>query len=78
MTRYRVYANTQGWKLIDMKTNIEEAIGILDGLVANDINEFILVESSRENGDVPLISTMRSYIEYKEKLKPKNKVKRLV
>lgn len=74
--KYRIYANVQGWKIIDMKTNLEDAIKVVDDLVAIEVNEFIVVESSRENGDVPIISNMRSYLNRKEELE-KQKQKRL-
>lgn len=74
--KYRIYANVQGWKVIDLKYNLEDAIKVVDYLVENEVQEFIVVESSRENGDVPIISNMRSYLNRKEELE-NQKVKRL-
>lgn len=75
--KYRIYANKEGWKIIDIKTTLEEAIKVVDDIVAIEIEEFIVVESSKENGDVPIISNMRSYLRIKEELENK-KVKKLV
>ena len=75
--KYRIYANKEGWKIIDIKPTLEEAIKVVDDIVSIEIEEFIVVESSKENGDVPIISNMRSYLRIKEELKNK-KVKKLV
>ena len=74
--RYRVYANIEGWKIVDVKLTLDDAMKVLDDVVSTGIEEFILVESSREKGDIVIISTMRSYLNKKEELK-KQKIKRL-
>ena len=65
--RYRIYANKQVWKQIDVKPTIEEALKILDNLIANGIEEYIVIESSLENGDVPIITNFKSYEKHKTK-----------
>lgn len=75
--KYRIYANIEGWKIIDIKPTLEEAIKVVDDIVSIEIEEFIVVESSKENGDAPIISNMRSYLRIKEELENK-KVKKLV
>lgn len=76
--KYKIYANVEGWRIIDIKPTLEETISILDDIVAQEINEFIVVETSKENGDFPIIATMRSYLKIKEELEEKKKSKRLI
>lgn len=76
--KYRIYANKEGWKIIDIKPTLEEAIKVVDDIVSIEIEEFIVVESSKENGDVPIITTMRSYLRIKEEIEENKKVKKLV
>lgn len=75
--KYRIYANKEGWKIIDIKPTLEEAIKVVDDIVSIEIQDFIVVESSEEKGDVSIITTMRSYLRIKEELENK-KVKKLV
>lgn len=65
--RYRIYANNLVWKQVDIKPTLEEALKILDNLIANGIEEYIVVESSLENGDIPIITNFKSYERYKTK-----------
>lgn len=72
-----IYANNKGWKEISRKPTLEEAVSVLDDLVEQEITHFIVVQSSLENGDIPVIATMHSYLEAKEQLKEKQKTKGL-
>lgn len=75
---YRIYANIEVWKQIAIKDTLEEAIKVVDDIVAQEIKDFIVVESSRENGDVPIIANMRSYLRIKKELEESKKSKRLI
>ena len=76
--KYKIYANIETWKIVDIKPSLEEAIKVLDDIVAIEVKDFIVVESSIEKGDFPIICTMKSYLRIKEELKKDKKVKRLI
>lgn len=76
---YRVYSSYQGWKLIGIKTEVEQAISLIENKIYEEKAQYIIVEHHHDlNMDVPFksIASEEEFLEFKEEYKPKQKIKR--
>lgn len=73
-SNYRIYANIRGWELVDTKYSVDRMMKVVDHLIADEVNEFLVIEHNLDlDMDTPIIGSMRSY----ENFKDKQMVKRL-
>lgn len=77
---YRVYSSFMGWKLIGIKQEIPQVIGLIGTKIKEEVNaQYLVIEHNYDlDMDVPLkdIYGIEDFLIFKKEYSPKQKLKR--